>query len=373
MKAKVTSTLFCLLLSQTVQPALAVNTNPVAGLQSDSTLTNFADTTLLLNEVTIKSHLPKTRVKGDAMRTLVNGTIFEKAGTCTDVLNRIPQLSVDKDGAVNVFGRGAAEVYVNGRKVQDMAELSRIQSDHIHSVEVVQNPGARYAASVKAVVRIYLKKAKGDGFSFTEHASAAYKYGAAAKNFIDLNYRLGGLDLTGSFWCGTDHTFKSRQENKLKYMAAGNYYCGQSEQNMRYKWNEWSPQLQMNYLFNENHAIGAFYKYDRRPWTSFCGVLNTNLYENNALLERSESNIRQNKTFHKNIFNAYYSGKIGKLSLDFNIDGLFDSTDDPNSTEETTTDANGNRKLRNVDNHTESSNHFLATKLVMSYLSLIHI
>lgn len=367
MNSKATSALFCLLLSQAAQPAMAGNANPAVGLRPDTTLTNFADTTLMLNEVTIKSYLPKTRVKGDAMRTLVNGTILEKAGTCTDVLNRIPQVSVDKDGAVDVFGRGAAEVYINGRKVQDMNELSRIQSDHIQSIDVVQNPGARYAASVKAVVRIYLKKAKGDGFSFTERANAAYKYGAAAKNNLDLNYRVGGLDLTGSFWCGADHTFKSLQENTLTYMAAGNHYRGQSEQDSRYKWHGWSPQLQMNYLFNDNHAIGAFYKYDRRPWSLWSGVLNTDSYENDAFLERSESNISQHTTFHKHIFNAYYNGKIGKMSIDFNVDGLFDSTDDPNSTEETTTDAEGKRTLRKVDNHTESSNHFWATKLILSY------
>ena len=36
---------------------------------------------LLLGEVVVKSQLPKTRVKGEAMRTTVEGTILEKAGT----------------------------------------------------------------------------------------------------------------------------------------------------------------------------------------------------------------------------------------------------------------------------------------------------
>lgn len=38
------------------------------------------------------------------------------------------------------------------------------------SVDVVQTPGERYAASTKAVVRIKLKKAQGEGFSFVEKA-----------------------------------------------------------------------------------------------------------------------------------------------------------------------------------------------------------
>ena len=108
---------------------------------------------LLLGEVVVKSQLPKTRVKGEAMRTTVEGTILEKAGTVADALARVPSLEAKRDGAVTVLGRGEAEVYINGRKVQDVSELSRLRSDQIQHIDVIQNPGARYAASTKAVRR----------------------------------------------------------------------------------------------------------------------------------------------------------------------------------------------------------------------------
>ena len=104
--------------------------------------------TQLLNEVVVKGQMPKTHVKGDAMRTTVAGTILEKAGTMSDALSKIPSLEAERDGGVKVLGRGDAEVYINGRRVQDMKELSRLRSDQIQHVDVVQNPGARYAASV---------------------------------------------------------------------------------------------------------------------------------------------------------------------------------------------------------------------------------
>lgn len=43
----------------------------------DSMRHSKLDDTQLLKEVVVKSSLPKTRVKGDAMRTIVNGTILE--------------------------------------------------------------------------------------------------------------------------------------------------------------------------------------------------------------------------------------------------------------------------------------------------------
>ena len=99
--------------------------------------------TQLLKEVVVKGQMPKTHVKGDAMRTTVAGTILEKAGTISDALSKIPSLEAERDGGVKVLGRGDAEVYINGRRVQDMKELSRLRSDQIQHVDVVQNQGRR--------------------------------------------------------------------------------------------------------------------------------------------------------------------------------------------------------------------------------------
>lgn len=333
----------------------------------DKALTNFEDTTMMLQEVTVKSTLPKTRVKGDAMRTIVTGSILEKAGKGVDVLNRIPQLKADKDGSVEVFGRGNAEVYINGRKVMDLKELSRIQSEQIKTVDVIQNPGARYAANVKAVVRITLKKAKGDGFGFVNSAEVGYKYAGKVTNNLDLNYRKGGLDITASFWCGDDHTHKSIQKNDMTYYVGKDLYTGNSNQNTKFIWTGYSPQLQINYMIDENHSFGGFYKFDNRPYQKWSGVLNTDIYGNGEFSERSESELWQSTTFKKHIFNAYYNGKVGKLGIDFNVDGVFDKTNDPNGTNERTIMADGSETFHKVDNLTKSKNRFWATKLIFSY------
>ena len=189
--------------------------------------------TQLLDEVVVKGQLPKTHVKGDAMRTTVAGTILEKAGTVSDALSKIPSLEAERDGAVKVLGRGDAEVYINGRKVQDNSELSRLRSDQIQHVDVVQNPGARYAASVKAVVRITLKKAQGEGISFQDNLGGIYQYGHTLTNNLDVNYRTGGLDVTASFWAGRYGHWKSLQENDLTYYVGPDFYLGRSNQERR--------------------------------------------------------------------------------------------------------------------------------------------
>ncbi len=362
---------------------------------TNSLTIQMEEETQMLGEVVVKSQLPQTHAKGDAMRTTVAGTILEKAGTVSDALSKIPSLEAERDGGVKVLGRGDAEVYINGRRVQDVKELSRLRSDQIQHVDVVQNPGARYAAATKAVVRITLKKAQGEGLSFQDSAEEMYQYGHSQTNNLDVNYRTGGLDITASFWAGRYGHGKSLQENIITYFAGPDKIEGASSQESKNIWKGWSPQLQVNYMVNENHSFGAFYKYDRHPSGEYSSMFYTDNYENGIFKERSESDISQCDNFKKHIFNAYYNGKVGKLGIDLNIDGLFDDTQSPGSTTEKTllqplpvmegrgyTRGSNEAKslstplprregsgesLRQIQSNTISSNNFWASKLIFSY------
>ena len=335
---------------------------------ADGLTIRMKEETQALGEVVVKSQLPMTHAKGDAMRTTVAGTILEKAGTVSDALSKIPSLEAERDGAVKVLGRGDAEVYINGRRVHDEKELSRLRSDQIQHVDVIQNPGARYAASTKAVVRITLKKAQGDGFGFHDSAQGVYQYGHTITNNLDVNYRTGGLDITASLWAGRYGHAKSTQENILTYYAGPDRIDGvSSKENYKNVWRGWSPQLQVNYMLDENHSFGAFYKYDSHPSGGYSSLFYTDSYENNIFKERSESDINQDDKFTKHIFNAYYNGKAGQLSIDLNIDGLFDDTQSPGSTREVTTEAGGSPVNRSIQSNTVSSNNFWATKLIFGY------
>jgi len=321
----------------------------------------------LLKEVVVKGQLPKTHVKGDAMRTTIAGTILEKAGTLSDALSKIPSLDAERDGGVKVLGRGDAEVYINGRRVQDMKELSRLRSDQIQHVDVVQNPGARYAASVKAVVRITLKKAQGEGLSFQNSTQYMYQYGGSLNDNFTANYRTGGLDVTGSFWVGTYNHYKGLQDNNLTYYVGPDRVTGYSTQEITHPWHAWSPQLQLNYMINENHTFGAYYKFDRTPSGETKGDYITDMFENGIMTEHSASYIWQDESIKKHIFNAYYNGKVGNLGIDLNIDGLFDNTKMPGRTKEQTTLVGAAPVERSIENNTDNANNFWASKLIFSY------
>lgn len=314
-----------------------------------------------LGEVVVKADLPKTRVKGDAMVTTVTGSVLETAGTGNDLLDKIPGLSAD-NGSVNVFGSGEAEIYINGRKVRDGSELDRLSSDNIKRVEVLRNPGSRYDASVKAVVRIVTKKPQGEGFGFNNRAYAGYRYDWHLLDQFDFNYRKGGFDLGGMLF-GMDNRYEDN-----KSLVQRTYLDKTWEQNSvirhPYHARNVAAMLSMNYQFNENHIMGLRYDFDRDPQIKQTTNLETSVYKDNELEEKSDNNSFSNRIRNEHKVNAYYNGKIRDWSVDFNADGMWNDSKLPSFTEELVASADGTESIRTLNTLDKTENKLYAAKLV---------
>lgn len=322
---------------------------------------------LLLGEVVVKGYLPKTQAKGDAMVTTVSGTVLEKAGTAENLLDKIPNVTA-QNGAVTVFGRGTPEIYINGRKVRNQQELDQLSSDNIKSVEVVSNPGARYDASVNAVIRIFTKKAAGDGFGLDNRALVRHqeKYGWSAYDQLNLNYRKGGFDLSamlsaGSYRNGNNQAFVIDTHLDKQWRQSLDLTDQKSEaKNIE-------TTLTLNYQFNENHSIGARYNYVRMPefiWLAnqfaqtYCGDL---LHED----LHSVITMKEPETHHRS--NFYYNGIVKKWSIDFNADGLWSDTKNTQVAKEDIIDSMTDNADRSVTTINTKRNELYAAKLVLSH------
>ena len=210
----------------------------------------------LLDEVVVKADLPVTRLKADALETSVQGTVLSRAGTAEDVLARIPGLQKTKDG-FEVFGKGAPLIYINGRKMRDASELDQLSSEDIKSVEVIHNPGARYDATVGAVVRIRTVRRQGDGFGISLRSSYDQSVNADFVEQADVNYRHNSLDVFGMIrFTKTD----DRQEDLLEQITyADTLWAQRNYQRADTEDRELSGRLGFNYDFNDRHSIGLRY------------------------------------------------------------------------------------------------------------------
>ena len=320
----------------------------------------------MLGEVVVKSSLPKTILKNGGMTTTVVGSVLEKAGTMENLLDRIPNVSA-QNGSIKVFGRGEPVIYINGRQMRDKSELDRLHSDNIKSVEVITNPGARYAASTKAVIRITTKKIQGEGFGFDAKTTGEYD---EKKNFggfsqLNMNYRKNGLELGA-------YAFGARQYQPDNKDLQQKTYLDKT-------WNQKSEirqvgiieamnfRLDASYQLDANNSIGANFGFLRNPKQTWNGDMSSLILQDGDLSESSDSHADffwQKNNLSSNI---YYVGKIGKLSIDFNTDWLWSKEYQNDVTKEQYQEVGMNAQSQTAHSLTNKDYHLLASKLVLSY------
>lgn len=282
---------------------------------------------IMLGEVVVKAALPKTQLNGNSMVTNVQNTVLSKMGTAYDVLSHIP-LVTGSNGELEVFGRGAPTIYVNGREVRNQNDLQQLKSDEIRSVELITNPGAAYASNVHSVIRIKTKPAKGDGFGFD--ISNSLRFWTYARNTTDVNirYRHNGLDFFGNLYVNEG---KRKNEDISELVTYGNNTFSQTIFNSGYSTsNDLFGKVGFNYEFNENHSIGAYYRFGRAKGSGK-GLIktNSNLYTNGAISDKEDlrADYRlKSDNYPSQEANIYYNGNIGNVSLDFNADYMQNRT-----------------------------------------------
>ena len=320
----------------------------------------------VLGEVVVKSSLPKTILKNGGMTTTVAGSVLEKAGTMEHLLDRIPNVSA-QNGNIKVFGRGEPIIYINGRQMRDRSELDRLSSNNIKSVEVIANPGARYAASTKAVIRITTKKILGDGFGFDATTEGSYdeKKNAGGYARLNLYYRRNGLEL-GAYAYSSKQS--SPDEKDLQQMT---YLDKTLNQQDRTRWKNktetFSSRLNASYQFDDNNSLGASISFLRNPKLQTDGKTEGSVLRDEVLTETYtsiRSEFGQNSNWSSNV---YYVGKVGKLGIDFNTDWFWSKGNNKNNIDEHYQEVNSEIQNQLVNSTTSKYNRLIASKMVLSY------
>jgi outer membrane receptor protein involved in Fe transport len=269
----------------------------------------------LLQEVTVQGQRDMFEEKVD--RTVYNADQDEsnKAGDATDVLRKVPMLSVDLDGNVTLRGSQNITVLINNRPSTITAgsiadALKQIPGEIIKSVEVITSPSARYDAEGSAgIINIVTKKNTLQGGTVNVNMGTGYR---GTNLGLNGNYRTGklgfnlggfgraGYNMPGGFENSQVSILENGDRNKIVQQAdtRNNMLFG------RYT-------LGMEYDINEKNFINGSIQYGARNFRNNQDGLLSSTFLNDALVRQ---NIRDVNTLNNS----------GTVDINLNYSHTFD-------------------------------------------------
>lgn len=287
-----------------------------------------------LESVTVTATRGLVQNKLDKMVYNVEKDVTSLGGVATDVLKKVPMVSVDVDGNVDIMGNTNILFLINGRPSSifgnNLADaLQTIPASQIKSIEVITSPGAKYdAEGTGGIINIILKDNKLNGINGNISLTGGSRLQNGSFNLNAKHGNFGGH----AFFSGNAQlpSTTRNSSNRYSYDSAGNTTGGlfQTDGSSRFLRNgfesgiglEWTPDKKntvsadMGFDDFGNHSTGS-YNQEQTQYADPGGALLSDQYS----LVRSTSQFRAYSTD----WNVRYKRTFDQedCELDISLDG----------------------------------------------------
>jgi hypothetical protein len=327
--------------------------------------------TLSLQNVTVTATGKLIDNKIDKLVFNAEKDITSQTEVATDVLKKVPQVSVDVDGNVELAGSSSIRFLINGKpstafgsSISDV--LQSIPASEIKSIEVITNPGAKYdAQGLGGIINIILKKSTAQGVNGnlsltagTRNENGSFNFNArkgkfGVNAFFSGNARPGAKTNTSSQRVSSDTALKTlvnfQQDGINKFKRHG-YQTG-----LGFDWtikekNNFSGSLSFENFGNNGNGIinqSQIISYQANPLNVLSAINTINNTGNNFSEHHANAGLNYKRTFTKedqeleiNVNTSFGRNHIsaGNTQLLLPQDSLFYGTSSANSGKEKETE-----------------------------------
>ncbi len=275
-----------------------------------------------LKDVVVTAQTKLVETKIDKIVYNVENDITSQGGVATDVLKKVPQVSVDADGNVELAGSSGIRFLIDGKpstafgsNIADV--LQSIPSSQIKSIEVITNPGAKYdAQGMGGIINIILKKSKVQGVNGNVSASMGTRLENGSFNitmrkgnfglnaFASGNGRLPAKTPTSSLRTTTDTTAKVLNLLSQESEPETKRYGVQSGLGFDWafrKYNSLSGDVNYNRFGNSGNGL-VNQEQKSIPFnndSAITDIISTNNFSNKFLFHSVDAELDYKRTFKK--------------------------------------------------------------------------
>lgn len=307
-----------------------------------------------LQEVVVTAKQPATKLVGSTLVSTIPGTNLAGLGNTLDVLAQLPMIKVE-DNTVSVIGKSNIEIYIDGRPMRDEQELRQLLSSNLKKVELLMAPGAAYASTTGAVLKITTRRNFVRGLSLTDRFLLECRRKWSVMDYLALSYRAGNWEF---FANGTIKHYNSLTKgvttNTLVYN--GKETVVGSSQNNSFPTTVGVIKAGFNYA-NGPQSFGAYYRYNPERG-DFKNAGSEWLDDRPPISSNIDKHIRA----HSHLASLYYENTFAEKYL-LHFDGDFRRSNENNSVATTYTDSS-NPAVNSTD---ERASTLWAGKLYLKF------
>lgn len=307
-----------------------------------------------LNEVVVTAKQPATKLNGTTLVSTIAGSNLADLGNALDVLAQLPMIKV-QDNTVSVIGKSNIEIYIDGRPMRDNMELQQILSSNLKKVELLMAPGAAYASTTGAVLKITTKRNFVQGLSLTDQFILERRRKWSVMDYLALSYRSGSWEFFANGTINHNNSLiKGTTTNSLVYQ--GKETVVGSSQHNSYPTTVGVAKAGFNYSKGAQ-SFGAYYRYNPERG-DFKNTGSEWLNANPAI----SSNIDKHTRAHSPLASLYYENTFAEKYL-LHFDGDFRRSNEKNSVA-TSYPASSNPAVNSTD---ERASTLWAGKLYLDF------
>ena len=282
--------------------------------------------TAALDEVTVVAERTTVEIKLDKKIYNVGKDLTVRGGTVSDVLDNVPSVSVDVEGAVSLRGNEDVRILINGKPsglvgLNSTDALRQLPAEAIERVEVITSPSARYDAEGSAgILNIILRLSKLQGLNGAITVNGGYPTQAGVSG--NINFRTGEFNIFNT----TSYNYRESPGNALNETE---FFNGDDPSTFLFEDREfdriskgYSTNTGIEWYVNETSSITASLVYRNSDDESNIFNLTERFDANNNLLERIERRdpeLEDDKTVQYSLsYDKQFNGDSQhKLTFDF--------------------------------------------------------
>ncbi len=297
-----------------------------------------------LREVVVTAKQPATKLVGSTLVSTIPGSNLADLGNALDVLAQLPMIKVE-DNVVSVIGKSNIEIYIDGRPMRDGQELQQLLSSNLKKVELLMAPGAAYASTTGAVLKITTRRNFVQGLSLTDQFQLQRRRKWSVMNYLSLSYRAGNWEFFANGTVNRNNSLaKGVTTNTLVYN--GKETTVGSSQHNSYPTTTGIVKAGFNYA-NGPQSFGAYYRYNPERG-DFNNTGSEWLDDNLAISRKIDKHIRS----HSHLASLYYENTFADRYL-LHLDGDFRRSNESNSVA-TTYSESTNPAVNSTDKRTST-------------------